>query len=360
MKIAFVATLLSASLLAVSPVVGDQTEKLDDSSLKDRFMEWMKQHDKGYENTKELIHRMHIWADNHRFIEEHNTKSPAPSYTLGHNHFSDLTIEEFREFNKLGKHSPGILKRHDVNRRSSPTVSVARRLRTVSDSPASVDWVKAGAVVPVKNQGMCGSCWAFSAICAIEGAHFLDTGDLVSLSEQELVDCDKLDAGCGGGLMDNAFLFDEDSPGICSEEDYPYAGHKHWFRGCAAKKGLCDGVDHTRVKSFVDIENTADGLAEAIATQPVSVAIEADQRTFQLYKDGVYNDPECGENLDHGVAAVGYGSTEAGDEYFLVRNSWGDTWGQDGYIMMGRTGSPNVNGTCGILGFASRPLLRDD
>jgi len=159
--------------------------------------------------------------------------------------------------------------------------------------------------------------------------------------------------------MDNAFLFDENMTGICSEEDYPYAGHRHWFRGCAAKKGLCDGVGHTRVKSFIDVNNTVDGLMGALVYQPVSVAIEADQRTFQLYKEGIYDDPECGNKLDHGVAAVGYGTTDEGIDYFVVRNSWGETWGDSGYIKMARQSS-TVNGTCGILSFASRPELRDD
>ena len=128
------------------------------------------------------------------FIEEHNNKVPRPSYQLGHNRFSDLTVEEYRLHNKLGSHSPGFLTPY---RQRSPPVMDSRRLE---DLPPEVDWVQAGAVVPIKNQGMCGSCWAFSAICAIEGAHFIDTGELVSLSEQELVDCDSLDAGCGGGL----------------------------------------------------------------------------------------------------------------------------------------------------------------
>jgi cathepsin L len=121
--------------------------------------------------------------------------------------------------------------------------------------------------------GMCGSCWAFSAIVAIEGAHFLDTGDLISLSEQELIDCDKTDMGCGGGLMDNAFLFDENATGICSEENYPYVMHKRWLMGCASEKGECTPVEHTRVKTFVDVENTVEALMEAIATQPISVAM---------------------------------------------------------------------------------------
>jgi C1A family cysteine protease len=139
------------------------------------------------------------------FIEEHNGQSPAPSYTLGHNHFSDLTLEEYQQYNKLGPFSPGIItpppgsnNQNNENDRH-PNVLPARR-QLSDDLPDSVDWVQAGGVVPVKNQGMCGSCWAFSAICAIEGAHYVDTGALVSLSEQELVDCDPLDAGCGGGL----------------------------------------------------------------------------------------------------------------------------------------------------------------
>ena len=103
--------------------------------------------------------------------------------------------------------------------------------------------------------------------------------------------------------MDNAFLFDENSTGICSEEDYPYAGHKHWFKGCIHKKGECDGVEHTRVKTFIDVKNTEKALMKALVKQPVSVAIEADQRTFQMYKEGVYDDPACGNRLDHGVAA---------------------------------------------------------
>eukprot|EP00934_Nitzschia_sp_Nitz4_P006446 Nitzschia sp. Nitz4//scaffold382_size14485//43//1292//NITZ4_008933-RA/size14485-snap-gene-0.12-mRNA-1//1//CDS//3329549908//6436//frame0 len=322
----------------------------------EQFVEWTLRHDKVYEDHSELQARLSIWLDNHAYIEQHNNQSPPPSYLLGHNQFSDMTVDEYQQYNKLGPYSPGIttgsLLRDPERSGAIPSTT------SLEDLPPSVDWVTAGAVVPVKNQGMCGSCWAFSAICAIEGAHFVDTGSLVSLSEQELVDCDPLDAGCGGGLMDNAFLFDENSTGLCSEEDYPYAGHKRWFRGCAAKKGLCESVEHTRVKGFVDVDNTVEALMEALVFQPVSVGIEADQRSFQLYKSGVYDDPECGTTLDHGVAAVGYG-TEDGVDYFLVRNSWGDTWGDAGYIKMARQNS-GVNGTCGILTWPSRPELRDD
>lgn len=310
---------------------------------------------KEYESTTEFLHRLEVWTENHFFIESHNTQNPAPTFTMGHNHFSDLTLEEYNKYNKLGAHSPGVGMGRIIVK-DEETATARRRLE--DDIPDEKNWIEEGAVPPVKNQGMCGSCWAFSAIGAIEGAHFLDTGNLTALSEQELVDCDPLDLGCGGGLMDNAFLFDENSTGICSEEDYPYAGHKHWFRGCASKKGLCTPVNHTRVKTFIDIENTVEGLVAALAKQTVSVAIEADKRSFQFYKSGVYGDEECGNKLDHGVLAVGYG-TEDGEDFFLVRNSWGESWGDAGYIKLAQQ-SVTVNGTCGILSAASRPILRDD
>jgi len=325
------------------------------------FFAWAKQHSKTYQSDDETMMRLEIWKKNDEFIQAHNSQEPPSSYTLGHNHFSDLTLDEYQEYNKLGSYSPGMMTpSRPRSYESVATVSKLRKNRRMSDVPDSLDWVEKGAIVPVKNQGMCGSCWAFSAIVAIEGAHFLDTGNLTSLSEQELVDCDKLDMGCGGGLMDNAFLFDENSTGICSEEDYPYAMHKRWLRGCASEKGECVPVEHTRVKTFIDVENTVDALVEAISKQPVSVAIEADKQSFQFYKSGVYDDPECGQELDHGVAAVGYGTSEDGKDYFKVRNSWGPSWGDEGYILISRSTDVQVNGTCGILSFPSMPELRDD
>jgi len=365
-----------------------------------QFFTWMQEHSKSYETTEETHQRLQIWNTNDAFIAAHNTQHPAPSYTLGHNHFSDLTHEEYRQLNKLGPYSPGLMtpvvrqeqqqqqhhkeqegrKQHRLRR----SIDMDSDTGTAADIPAELDWVQQGAIVPVKNQGLCGSCWAFSAIVAIEGAHYLDTGNLTSLSEQELVDCDTTDLGCGGGLMDNAFLFDENSTGICSEQDYPYVMHRHWLQGCLSQQeDGCTPVNHTRVETFYDVDNTVEALVAAIAQQPVSVAIEADQQTFQFYKSGVYDDPACGDTLDHGVAAVGYGTLTAaatptsvtlslatdddddsnngnGKDYFKVRNSWGASWGDNGYILMSRSVKHNVNGTCGILGFASVPKLRDD
>lgn len=364
---------LSAFLLAAFSSVEESSSSVDPvvfkESLSTEFFAWMEQHSKFYQTPEEAKFRLGIWNENNAFIEAHNSQQPPPSYTLGHNHFSDLTVDEYHELNKLGHYSPGMLAvpssslpsedgdKYFDESSSAATATKLRRLKT--EIPDSVDWVKLGGVLPVKNQGACGSCWAFSAIAALEGAHFLDTGNLTSLSEQQLIDCDKNDMGCGGGLMDNAFLFDENSTGICSELDYPYVMHRRWLRGCGSDNGECVPVEHTRVKTFYDVENTVDALMEAIFKQPVSVAVQANTQSFMFYKSGVFDDPSCGEDLDHGVAAVGYGTTDEGKDYFKVRNSWGKTWGDEGYILLSRS-SKQVNGTCGILSFASRPTLRDD
>lgn len=316
-----------------------------------KFHSWSEEHDKTYDSHEEKMKRLQIWVENDERIEQHNNQIPPPTFTLGHNPFSDMTQEEFHRHFKLGEY-----------RREPPRVASVgetfedfeRSIRGLEENipEDGVNWVGLGAVTDVKDQGFCGACWAFSTTGALEGAKFIKTGELVPLSEQNLLDCDHTDLGCNGGLMDNAFKFDEKSGGLCSEEDYPYK----------AKQGKCmtncTDVPGSIVKTFVDVPpGKVDALVAAITLQPISVAIQANQFVFQFYKTGVITDDSCGArgDIDHGVLAVGHGvDQETQEPYFLVKNSWGGKWGDKGYVRMSRN-SKNPFGMCAILKMASFP-----
>nr|prf Cys protease [Drosophila melanogaster] len=217
--------------------------------------------------------------------------------------------------------------------------------------PKSVDWRTKGAVTAVKDQGHCGSCWAFSSTGALEGQHFRKSGVLVSLSEQNLVDCSTKygNNGCNGGLMDNAFPYIKDNGGIDTEKSYPYEAIDDSCHFNRAQVGATD-------RGFTDIpQGDEKKMPEAVATVgPVSVAIDASHESFQFYSEGVYNEPQCdAQNLDHGVLVVGFGTDESGEDYWLVKNSWGTTWGDKGFIKMLR----NKENQCGIASPSSYPLV---
>jgi len=205
----------------------------------------------------------------------------------------------------------------------------------------------------VKNQGSCGSCWAFSSTGAIEGAYAIKNKQLKSFSEQQLVDCAGLRAGygnmgCNGGLMDNAFTYGEDYQ-LELESEYPYNAVGGTC-SVSAKKG-----DGHSVISFVDVTpNSEASLLTAVAQQPVSIAIQANQLAFQLYSSGILTG-NCGTSLDHGVLLVGYGS-ENGQNYWKVKNSWGPTWGEAGYIRILRA-DPTGPGLCGVQMEPSYPVV---
>ncbi|KAF8048316.1 hypothetical protein N665_2565s0006 [Sinapis alba] len=335
-------TLVILSVLLVSSYLGGVKAKvIFEQNLVERniFEQWLVDNHKNYNGLGEKDKRFQIFMDNVRFVQEHNSV-PDQSYELGLTRFADLTNEEFR----------AIYLRKKMER-TRVSVKAERYLHKVGDSlPDEVDWRAKGAVVPVKDQGSCGSCWAFSAIGAVEGINQIKTGELVSLSEQELVDCDtSYNEGCNGGLMDYAFQFIINNGGIDTEEDYPYT---------ATDVNICNSdKKNTRVVTidgYEDVpENDEKSLKKALAHQPISVAIEAGGREFQLYKSGVFKGT-CGTALDHGVVAVGYGTSEEGQDYWIIRNSWGSNWGESGYVKLQRN-IKDSSGKCGVAMMASYP-----
>lgn len=307
----------------------------------EKFFNWMKHHEVKPYSGMHFVQMLKNFADNEDYINAHNVK-PHVTYQLGHNAFSGMSYEEWKEHVRVG----GLKGEHVA----APQVHSAPA--DVKSLPESIDWTTKGAVTPVKNQGQCGSCWSFSTTGALEGAYYNKYGNLKSFSEQNFVDCDNRsgnprgkDMGCNGGLMDNAFDWATKNGGVCEESAYPYTS------GDTRKAGTCNDsgckVADVAPKSHTDVQtNSDDAMMSALAQQPVSIAIEADQKDFQLYKSGVFT-AECGTKLDHGVLAVGYGS-ENGQDYYKVKNSWGETWGDKGYILLAR-GVSQKEGQCGML-----------
>ncbi|XP_064616763.1 procathepsin L-like [Liolophura sinensis] len=327
--------------VAKKVVTANKTVQLTYQPYTEQWQKFKVQHGKSYEGDEE-DRRFGIFVENVKKIESHNALFLAgkKSFFLGLNQFTDW---EFGEFSQYNGYQPKFNLTKPLDRASYLSPSFV-------NLPKTVDWREKGYVTPVKNQGQCGSCWAFSTTGSLEGQHFKKTGTLVSLSEQQLVDCSKSfgNQGCNGGLMDQAFQYIKANKGLDTEETYPYDAREEKCHFDPSDVGATD-------TGFVDVtKDDEDKLKEAVATVgPVSVAIDASHSSFQMYRGGVYDEPECSQTaLDHGVLVVGYG-TEDEQDYWLVKNSWGTTWGEDGYVRMSR----NKDNQCGIASQASYPLV---
>jgi cathepsin L len=315
--------LLAIALALIVCVYG-----LTEVEYQNAFESFKAQYAKKYLNAEEQ-HRYTVFKSNLDFINSWDEKEKG--FSVAMNEFGDLSNEEFtRIYNGM-----------NIKLRESDIVYEP------SVTGVDVDWRTKGAVTPVKNQGQCGSCWSFSATGSMEAAHFLATGRLVSLSEQDLVDCSVPEGnqGCNGGWMDQAFEYVIKNHGIDTESSYPYkATGPNTCQFNAADIGAT-------ISGYQDVPRGSEaGLQNAANGRPVSVAIDASHSSFQFYKTGVYYEAQCSATaLDHGVLVVGYGSE--GADYWIVKNSWGPSWGNKGYINMSR----NRNNNCGIASAASIP-----
>ena len=309
-----------------------------------RFAEFGTRFGRQYDTLDEFKHRFEVFRDNFRSISAYN-KDPRHNTTLELNQFSDMTQDEFRTH---------FLRPFDAT--VGNRFGCEEFAATGSNTPDAVDWRDHGAVTSVKDQGQCGSCWSFSAAGAVEGLAAIQNIPLVSLSEQQLVDCasgfEYGSHGCNGGSMDGAFKYVVES-GLCAEVEYPYVSGVS-KEGGACDSSRCSPVAHT--SGCADVRSADQvALREAVARQPVSVAIDAESTVFQFYSSGVIESDACGTTLNHGVLAVGYG-TEANNDYWLVKNSWSADWGDNGYVKIGRSDSSRDNGVCGVAMQASFPL----
>jgi len=326
MKAILLAVAVAASVLVATSLYNSSFLQSDDVEV--AFNKWCMEQGKAYGNNDEKAYRKGVFANNMAEVRAHAEKNS--SYRKALNKYADLTAQEF--------------KTQYLGLKKKNTKKVVSSVKLNVNAPSEKDWSSTDAVTAVKDQGQCGSCWAFSTTGAMEGLYYLTNSSQRSFSEQQLMDCSSAEGNmsCNGGLMDNAFDYLEEN-GVTDESNYPYT----------AEDGTCDSsriTDGFKISNYVDLPNSQTALVNAVAERPVSIAINANP--IQLYFDGIFDDWSCGDQIDHGVLAVGYGS-EAGQDFFKVKNSWGADWGESGYFRLARRSYGE--GICGCTTNASYP-----
>ncbi|XP_048880513.1 cathepsin S-like [Brienomyrus brachyistius] len=316
------------------------TAALVKQDLDQHWEMWKSTHNKSYQRKTEELKRRQTWEKNLQLITLHNLEFSMGmhTYDLAMNHLGDLTTKEIL--------STLAMTRVPANFKSKPSAFVGSSGAAVPDA---FDWREKGYVTEVKMQGACGSCWAFSAVGALEGQLMKTQGKLVSLSPQNLVDCSSKygNKGCNGGFMNEAFQYVIDNQGIDSDASYPYTGHDD-----QCKYSPADRAANCTRYSFLP-QGNEDALKEAVATiGPIAVAIDATRPSFAFFRGGIYNDPTCTQKINHAVLVVGYGSLDGAD-YWIVKNSWGKNFGEQGYIKMSR----NNKDQCGIALYGCYPVM---
>ncbi|XP_019157411.1 PREDICTED: ervatamin-B-like [Ipomoea nil] len=335
--------LILAAVLLLGAFASQATALDEEPSMLERHEKWMVHHGRSYKNDAEKAKRFKIFEQNVKFIESFN-KAGNQSYKLGVNKFSDLTNEEFKAtMLNEGKAPP----------RPRPSKPASLLNESLAEVPEYLDWREKGAVTDIKNQGYCGCCWAFSAVAAMEGITQIRTGQLMRLSEQQLLDCNLKNYGCRGGWMTWAFQFIMDNGGLVMDSDYPYQAVQ---QSCNAQNS---GNSAATITGYQEVASGESALLAAVTYQPVSVILTHDGGMFQYYasNSGIFsgNDGagDCGSGFRHAMTIIGYGTSDDGMEYWLAKNSWGTGWGENGYMRMAR--GINARGVCGIAMEASYP-----
>lgn len=320
-------------------------------SMEKLWEEFKLKHNKVYASKTEEKLRYTIWTGNVNYVLSHNKEATEKGFTLGLHHFCDLTQSEVSKLKFGLRLSPEEKQRLQNSNKTSikkESTSILRAGRKLKLSK-SVDWVAEGFVSEIKDQGTCGACWSFVSTGALESQLRIKNDEFTTLSEQNLIDCSVSygNEGCDGGLMSQAFSYVHENGGMNPDSIYRYVGS---INRCKFQKSKVVA----KVAGYVNLPIDEDVLMEAVDTiGPIAVGIDADHTSFTLYKGGIYFESSCSsDNLNHAVLVVGYG-TDNGKDYWLIKNSWGTAWGEDGYGRIAR----NRNNHCGIASLAGYPLL---